>query len=117
MDGTQRISEIVAQLGIKPWMLQVFMVVFFTLLANFIQKRVLNKLAKSLARTKTTWDEAVIGGAAPPSFGIDLDHRPHFRHRHHSTGGFRRYFRSSGAAARSGSNRGDCLVSGEPGFW
>lgn len=43
-----------------PWVLQVFVVVFLTLLASFIQKIVLAKLQARLERTPVYWDNALV---------------------------------------------------------
>ncbi|MBU2705239.1 mechanosensitive ion channel family protein [Zooshikella marina] len=48
------------------WVYQVFTVVFLTLLANFIARRVLNKLAIQLEKTVNVWDDALIAAARKP---------------------------------------------------
>lgn len=42
------------------WIIQVFIVVFAVLLANFILGRVLNKLHARLLETKNTWDDSLV---------------------------------------------------------
>lgn len=53
------------------WIAQVFLVVFFSLLFDFIQRRVLNRLQRRLEKTKNLWDDAfVISLKAPLSLLI-----------------------------------------------
>ena len=48
------------------WVLQVFIVVFFTLLLDFIQKAVLNRVHKRLLRTPNPWDDALVHSIRAP---------------------------------------------------
>jgi MscS family membrane protein len=45
---------------------QVFIVVFLTLLMNFIAKKVLNRLHAKLTKTRTPWDDALIDALRKP---------------------------------------------------
>jgi len=48
------------------WVLQVFIVVFITLLFDFIQKAILRRLHKRLEKTKTPWDDALVHSLRSP---------------------------------------------------
>ena len=48
------------------WVMQIFAVIFITLLIDFIQKRVLKRLHNRLLKTATLWDEAVIEAVRKP---------------------------------------------------
>lgn len=48
------------------WVLQVFVVVFITLLLDFVQKVVLRRLHKRLEQTQTPWDDALIHSIRAP---------------------------------------------------
>ena len=62
----ESVNQLGAQFRVEPWMLQVFVVVFLTLLLIFIQKRVLNRLQTRLERTRTGWDDAVLTAVRRP---------------------------------------------------
>ncbi len=47
------------------WMIQVFTIVFVTLMVSFFQKRIFNRLHKKLSATKNPWDDLLIGSAGP----------------------------------------------------
>ncbi|VAW57623.1 Small-conductance mechanosensitive channel [hydrothermal vent metagenome] len=47
------------------WMIQVFIVVFATLVASFIQKRIFKRLQNKLKQTKNPWDDLLMGAAGP----------------------------------------------------
>lgn len=49
------------------WVLQVFLVVFVFLLIDFIQRRSLRRLEKRLEKTRSLWDEAVVGAIRLPA--------------------------------------------------
>ncbi len=48
------------------WIVQVFVVVFGVLLANFIQRRVLSRLYDKLKPTPKTWDDAIVNALRKP---------------------------------------------------
>ncbi|WP_163833550.1 mechanosensitive ion channel family protein [Spartinivicinus ruber] len=52
--------------GQDAWVYQVFIVVFLTLLANFIARRLLARLHQQLTKTRTIWDETVVDSAQKP---------------------------------------------------
>ena len=54
------------QLGIAPWILQVFIVVFFTLLISFVVRRVLRKVQTRLEATRNPWDDALVESMRKP---------------------------------------------------
>lgn len=52
--------------GADSWVIQIFVVIFTTLLINWLQKRVLKKLKAKAATTRTPWDLAFIEAANRP---------------------------------------------------
>lgn len=50
----------------ESWIIQVFLVVFVSLLIDWIQKRVLNKLYAKLELTKNYWDDSLIDAIRKP---------------------------------------------------
>jgi len=52
--------------GEGVWITQVFAVVFFVLLANFFQRRLLRSLAKRLEKTSNPWDDALLEALRRP---------------------------------------------------
>lgn len=52
--------------GEGVWTTQIFVVVFITLFADFIQRRVLRGLARRLKKTATLWDDAVLEAMLKP---------------------------------------------------
>jgi len=50
----------------NSWVAQVFIVVFLTLLINFLQKRILGKLLAKLQETRIYWDDALVDAARRP---------------------------------------------------
>jgi len=54
----------------ESWILQVFIIVFVTLLINWIQKGVLKRLLVKAEKTKNYWDDALIHSATKPLSGL-----------------------------------------------
>ena len=52
--------------GESAWIIQVFVVVFVALLADFIQRRVLHHLIKRMQTTATVWDDALLESLRKP---------------------------------------------------
>ena len=52
--------------GGSMWVTQIFVVVLFALLADFVQRRLLRRLAKRLEKTRNLWDDAVIESMRKP---------------------------------------------------
>ena len=48
------------------WVLQVFVVVFLTLLLDFVQKTILRRIHKRLEKTATPWDDALVQSIRAP---------------------------------------------------
>ena len=59
-------NEIIAYFQNESWSIQVFIVVFLTLLIRFFQKRIFLKLIRKLKHTRTLWDEALLGALSKP---------------------------------------------------
>jgi MscS family membrane protein len=67
MDSAKSILESFhASLGLEAWITEVFIIVFLTLVVNFIQKRLLARLARKLGTTRNPWDDAVIESLQKP---------------------------------------------------
>jgi MscS family membrane protein len=49
------------------WIGEVFLVVFFTLLANFVLRRLLRKLYRKLKQTENPWDDALVDALRRPA--------------------------------------------------
>lgn len=65
MDGIQQLIE-QNGLTLDSWILQVFLIVLLALFANFIARKLLDRLERQLAKTKTLWDDALIFAARLP---------------------------------------------------
>ena len=83
MDSTiQKLESLAASMGLEGWITEVFIVVFATLLINFIQKRVLKRIGEKLKKTRNPWDDALVSSLAKPlsaliwvvglTFAVDL---------------------------------------------
>ncbi|MCG8324434.1 MAG: mechanosensitive ion channel family protein, partial [Thiotrichales bacterium] len=66
MEIKEQFETIMVYLGADYWYIQVFVVVFITLLIAFIQRRMFNKLVASLSRTRTFWDHALFSSLNRP---------------------------------------------------
>ncbi|MEN8167141.1 MAG: mechanosensitive ion channel family protein [Pseudomonadota bacterium] len=52
--------------GQGGWIMQAFLVVFGSLLLDFVQRRLLNRLEKTLSRTRNPWDDALLHALRKP---------------------------------------------------
>ena len=50
----------------ESWVMQIFVVVFFTLLAAYLERRILNRIYNRLTETGTHWDHAFIEAIKKP---------------------------------------------------
>jgi len=50
----------------ESWVIQVFIIVFATMLISFFQKKLLKKIEKRLEKTRTYWDDALIKAMQRP---------------------------------------------------
>lgn len=66
----EQLTEIFTQLGLTgyedAWIYQVFLIVFLTMLANFISNRVFRRLEAQLAKTRNVWDDILLHAARRP---------------------------------------------------
>lgn len=62
----QFLSEAMNYLKIESWIVQVFIVVFLTLLFNYVLKKVLLRIHTQFKKTRTDWDDALISAMQPP---------------------------------------------------
>ena len=53
--------------GENAWVVQVFIIVFVTLLANYIAVRLLDRMQQQLLRTDNLWDDALLAAARRPA--------------------------------------------------
>ncbi|GIX22490.1 MAG: mechanosensitive ion channel protein MscS [Gammaproteobacteria bacterium] len=51
---------------LEPWMIQSFLVLLAFAVANFVQKRLLNRLAQKVASSANLWDDAVVSALRSP---------------------------------------------------
>ncbi|MEE8321939.1 MAG: mechanosensitive ion channel family protein [Gammaproteobacteria bacterium] len=66
MDLKASLKSSLAFFNDESWIIQVFIVVFFTMLLNLFQKRLMSQLLKKLERTRTYWDDALIDAMRRP---------------------------------------------------
>ena len=66
MSLSETADYLAAYFGREAWIIQVFIVVFLTALLNWLQKRVLARLAVRLRATRTYWDDALLDAARRP---------------------------------------------------
>ncbi len=66
MEINKIFESLMSYLGSESWTIQVFAVVFVTLVAAFIQKLVFAKLFTTLKRTWTFWDHAMVSAMSRP---------------------------------------------------
>ena len=66
MELEQIFSQVLNYFRTESWIVQVFIIVFVTLLIDWVQKRLLRKLHKNLGRTKNYWDDSLIEAAQRP---------------------------------------------------
>ena len=66
MSLSETADYLAAYFGREAWIIQVFIVVFLTALLNWLQKRVLARLAARLRATRTYWDDALLDAARRP---------------------------------------------------
>lgn len=64
-------SDLFARLGLNGapgfWVVEVFLVVFFTLIANFVLTRMLNRLQERLEQSKKAWDDVLLDALRRPA--------------------------------------------------
>lgn len=60
------ISKIAIYLHQESWLIQVFIVVFITLLIDFIQKRVVDRVYRQFQETNSYWDDALVDAIRTP---------------------------------------------------
>ena len=66
MSLSETADYLAAYFGRETWIIQVFIVVFLAALLNWLQKRVLARLAVKLRATRTYWDDALLDAARRP---------------------------------------------------
>ena len=66
MELAQIFSKALEYFRTESWIVQVFIIVFVTLLIDWVQKRLMKKLYAKLGRTKNYWDDSLIQAAQRP---------------------------------------------------
>ncbi len=63
----QKIIQMLAEwTGANTWVVQVFVVVFITMLADLLKRRLLKRLHQRFAKTKNPWDDSILVAATRP---------------------------------------------------
>ncbi len=65
MPDFQELKELLS--GDNAWVIQVFIIVFITLLANYIAVRLLDRVQQKMLLTKNLWDDALVAAARRPA--------------------------------------------------
>ena len=66
MDLIRPFSEYLGTIGLAPWVIEVFVVVFATLLAAFLLKGVFDRVERVLIKTPTVWDQSLFSAIRLP---------------------------------------------------
>ncbi len=66
MDLVHPFSEYLGTIGLAPWVIEVFVVVFATLLAAFLLKGVFDRVERVLIKTPTVWDQSLFSAIRLP---------------------------------------------------
>jgi len=66
MNFTEVMNSTWVFFGKETWVVQVFIVVFLTVLLNWVQKKVIAKVILKLERTRTYWDDALFDAVRKP---------------------------------------------------
>jgi len=66
MELPEPINQMLSVLGLDAWVLQVFLVVFLTLVLAFVVKVILKRVHARLAKTQQPWDDAVAEALRTP---------------------------------------------------
>ena len=66
MEIPESVDDLMQSVGLQAWVLQVFIVVFLTLVLVFILKRALRRIQNTLEQTKNPWDDALIAALRSP---------------------------------------------------
>ena len=67
MDFEATFSGLIEYLTTEATVLQVFLIVFFSLLIDFVQKRIIVRLYGRLETTENIWDDALVKAAMGPA--------------------------------------------------
>ena len=66
MDLIRPFSEYLDTIGLAPWIIEVFVVVFVTLLAAFLLKGAFDRVERVLVKTPTVWDQSLFSALRLP---------------------------------------------------
>ncbi len=62
----QLLNSMLMSLGVEAWVAEVFIIVFLTLVVNFVQRRIVKRLGARVRRTPNPWDDALVGSIDRP---------------------------------------------------
>ena len=66
MEFEQIVSKTLKVFGSESWIIQVFVVVFVSLLLDWAQKKVINRLHRQLEKTSNEWDDSLVDAMRKP---------------------------------------------------
>ena len=66
MENIETVKSFFQSIGLQSWVVQIFIIVFLTLLIAYIQRRLLRRLLARLEDTKTLWDDALVTALQRP---------------------------------------------------
>ena len=70
MKALEAVDKFLESIGIEPWVVQVFVVVFLTLLIAYLVRRALGHVTERLERTSNLWDDALVDSLQKPVRGL-----------------------------------------------
>jgi MscS family membrane protein len=66
MNDNEWLKQVLTFVQANDWIVQVFLIIFFSLALSFISKRMLHRVLDRLEQTETPWDDLVISSALKP---------------------------------------------------
>ena len=66
MNNNDWLKNMLEFLQMNDWVVQIFLIIFFSLTLSFVAKRMLRSVLKRLEQTKTPWDNLLISSALKP---------------------------------------------------
>jgi MscS family membrane protein len=53
-------------IGLRPWVITVFLIVIAAMLVDFLQRRLMRRLGEAVSKTENLWDDAIFDAAVRP---------------------------------------------------
>jgi len=66
MEAEQYLTATIEFFKTESWVIQVFIIIFITLMIDWVQKKILGKLHEKLEPTKNYWDDSIVKAAQTP---------------------------------------------------